>query len=126
MSYFDETGRCIPAEGARVFGKSPSQYYVIDATAAPLAAILARAQATGLVDAELTLGEFTNRVSDLKSAVQADANYCKLLKGVCVPFVYQQLEPIDDLGRHLEGACVRPADRHGRHLARTAGARIIA
>jgi hypothetical protein len=103
LSYFDETGRCIPTEGARVFGKSPSQYYVIDATEAPLAAILARAQATGLVDTALTLSEFTDTVSDLKSAVQADPNYAKLLKGVCVPFVYQQLELIDDLGRHLEG-----------------------
>lgn len=103
MSYFDETGRCISTEGARVFGKSPSHYYVIDATEAPLAAILARAQATGLVNTALTLSKFTDTVSDLKSVVKADPNYANLLKGVCVPFVYQQLESIDDLGRHLEG-----------------------
>ena len=103
LSYFDAIGRCIPAEGARVFGKSPSQYYAIDAPETPLAAVLARAQTAGLVHTELTLSEFTDRVSDLKSAVQADPNYANLLQGVCVPFVYQQLEPIDDLGRHLEG-----------------------
>lgn len=103
MSYFDEIGRCIPTEGARVFGKNPSQYYVIDAKEAALAAILTRARATGLVNTSLTLGEFTDSVLSLKSAVLADPNYAKLLKGVCVPFVYQQLEPINDLGRHLEG-----------------------
>jgi hypothetical protein len=103
LSYFDAIGRCIPGEGARVFGKNPSQYYVIDATPPPLAAILTRAQATGLVNAELTLSEFTNQVSALKATVQADPNYRNLLNGVCVPFVYQQLEAIDDLGRHLEG-----------------------
>lgn len=102
MSPFNAIGRCTPATGARVFGEVPSQYYVIDPKDIPLSTVLARAKASGLTDPAFSLEAFTGRVDALRQIVQADAHYSHLLNGVCVPFVYQNLHPVNDLGAHLE------------------------
>lgn len=102
MSLFNAIGRCIPVSGARVFGVHPSQYYLIDPQEMPLASILSRAKASGLVDPAFSLESFADKIATLKQTVQADANYRNILNGICVPFVYQSHEPADDLGGHLE------------------------
>lgn len=102
MSHFNHLGRCIPSAGARVFGQTPSLYYVIGSPRAPLDAILVRSQQAGLVHTEFTLGEFSERTAQLTATIRNDPHYANLLHGTCVPFILHNPEPIGDIGQHLE------------------------
>ena len=102
MSYFNSTGRCIPGPNARIFGESPSQYYVIAPPTNELSTILDHSMKYGLIQSEVQLNDFENRINGLIKIIQNDENYSAILNGVFLPFIYHDPASIDDLGAHLE------------------------
>ncbi len=102
MSYFNESGRCIPGEGMRVFGSTPSHYYTLVQPELDYAQILRNAVAAGSSFGNLRAEDFKSASGELLRVVNADSNYAGLLKGVHVPFVIPQEGSVADLGDHLE------------------------
>ena len=102
MSYFNESGRCIPGEGMRVFGPTPSHYYTLVQPELDYGRILGNAVAAGASFGNFGADQFKAAAGDLLQTIRSDANYAGLLNGVHVPFVLPKEEATHDLGEHLE------------------------
>lgn len=102
MSFFNQYGRRIPSETDRVFGKSPSFYYRLEQQDNNYSEILERSRKQGTAPKSLDENEFKKRAEQILAILSDDQNYANLLKGVHIPFVYQDEKALD-LGTDLEG-----------------------
>lgn len=101
MSFFNQYGRRVPRESDRVFGKNPSFYYRLEQPDNNYIEILERSRKQGIAPAALDADKFEERAEQLLEILRADLNYANLLKGVRIPFVYQDENALD-LGTDLE------------------------
>lgn len=101
MGFFNQYGRRVPRDSDRVFGKKPSFYYRLEQPANNYIEILERSRKQGLAPAALDPDKFEESSERLLAILRADLNYANLLKGVHIPFVYQDEKSLD-LGTDLE------------------------
>lgn len=102
MSYFDANGRCIPGAESRVFSEKDDGYYIIEPLHLDYEKILQRLKEAGFAPPTFDVNVFREQAASLISIVREDENYKHILNGVCVPFVYQDLNEDKDLGEKLQ------------------------
>ena len=102
MKYFDENGRRIPGEGARVFGIDPSFYYKLNQPEIDYELILKRTKKFSLQEVNVTPSAFKAEAEALLEKIKYSKVYSGLLKGVRVPFVIGKKVRSLDLGEELE------------------------
>lgn len=102
MSYFDNTGRCIPAKGMRVFSERPNHYYKIEQPKIDYTTILDQSKKYNGLRQDFTLNEFKEKALGLLEDIKADQNYKNLINGAHIPFVFENVKTESDIGRGLE------------------------
>lgn len=102
MKYFDENGRRIPGEGARVFGSDPSFYYKLNQPDIEYGLILNRIKQFSFQEVNTSPSAFKAEAEALLKKIQDSEDYSGLLKGIKVPFVIGKKARSLDLGEELE------------------------
>lgn len=104
MQFFDDHGRRVPGEDARVFGSTPSFYYRLNQPTIDYASLLERSKQFNSVPEDVTASAFKSQAETLLEKIQGDAAYANLLKGVKVPFITGRKASGADLGEELESS----------------------
>lgn len=104
MKFFDDNGRRIPDETARVFGSTPSFYYKIRQPDIDYELILDKSKQFNSVPVAVTHSQFKLKAESLFEQIASSAAYASLAKGVKVPFVVARKTRGADLGEELETA----------------------
>jgi hypothetical protein len=104
VQFFDDNGRRVPGEDARVFGSMPSFYYQLNQPAIDYALLLERSKQFNFVPEDVTSSAFKSKAETLLETIQTDAAYANLLKGVKVPFITGRKTSGADLGEELESS----------------------
>ena len=102
LKYFDDNGRRIPGEGARVFGKVPSFYYKLNQPEIEYEFILNRTKQFSFQEVNATPSAFKAEAEALLEKIKYSEAYSGLLKGIKVPFVIGRKARSLDLGEELE------------------------
>jgi hypothetical protein len=102
LKYFDDNGRRIPGEGARVFGKVPSFYYKLYQPEIDYELTLNRIKEFSFQEVNATPSTFKTAAEALLEKLKDSEVYCHLLKGVKVPFMIGKKARTLDLGEELE------------------------
>ncbi len=108
MQFFDDNGRRVPSDDARLFGSTPSFYYKLNQPAINYEQLLERSKRFNLVPEDVTSSDFKSKAETLLEKIETDAAYANLLKGVKVPFVTGRKTSGADLGEELEN-CLLPS-----------------
>ena len=102
MQFFDENGRCLPADGARLFGRVPSSYYKLNQPEINYEVILNRSKQFNRVPVDSTSADLKSRAEALLTHIKHSEDYAKLLKGVHLPFMVGRKVSGADLGTELK------------------------
>jgi hypothetical protein len=102
VKYFDDNGRRIPGEGARVFGSDPSFYYKLNQPEIEYELILNRIKQFSFQEVNATPSAFKAEAEALLEKIKDSEAYSGLLKGIKVPFVIGKKARSLDLGEELE------------------------
>lgn len=108
MKFFNDTGRRLPSESMRVFGKianstyhNPSYYYRIEDFKFDYNSILKNSIDYGLINKEIDLNTFQSSCEELLKNIKIDSDFNNLLNGPYLPFIISE-HNFDDLGEDLE------------------------
>lgn len=102
MPYFSNLGRRVPEAGMRVFNQTPSEYYRLNQPNLAYAKILGRLKKQGMAPDDISDNSFQSHARSLLDIMKASRDYRDLLNGVHIPFVFQDMHKLPDLGRHIE------------------------
>jgi len=102
MQFFDDNGRRVPCEDARVFGSSPSFYYQLNQPAIDYERLMEQSKQFNFVPENVTTLNFKSKAETLLEIIQTDAAYANLLRGVKVPFITGRKTSSAELGEELE------------------------
>jgi MoaA/NifB/PqqE/SkfB family radical SAM enzyme len=97
---FDTQGRCIPRGQTGVHATS-RQYFKLRQPEIDLEAIHQRVSTLLGTDSLPSKDEFAQRISNIRTKLEADETTNNLLNGVCIPFLLPQACP-GDIGKNLD------------------------
>jgi hypothetical protein len=104
MSFFDENGRRIPYEGLRFYSNEISSYYKLIQPKLDLFNIFDRIKTFNNMENDLSFSDFSLKYDELRYVINNNIDFSNLLRGVHIPFFYQNNHLIDDYGDNLERA----------------------
>jgi len=102
MSFFDNLGSCLPDKENRVFEERLERYYLIKQPIIDYSLILENSIKFNLISKDISVDEFKNKAEKLLEIISKDSNYSNILNGVRIPFIFQNLGNMSDLGGELE------------------------
>lgn len=102
MKYFDDHGRRIPGEDARVFGVAPSFYYQLNQPEIDYELIFNRIKQFSFQPVTTTPTAFKTEAEALLDKIKDSQPHSGLLNGIKVPFVIGKKDRSLDLGEELE------------------------
>ena len=102
MSFFDNLGCCLPDKENRVFEERLERYYLIKQPIIDYSLILENSIKFNLISKDVSIDEFKNKADKLLEIISKDSNYSNILNGVRIPFIFQNLGNMSDLGGELE------------------------
>jgi hypothetical protein len=102
MSFFDSSGCCIPTKECRVFENGTVRYYDIKKPEINFTRILEKSKKFNLVSEEINEKDFKIKAENLIDVINNDSNYKNILNGVKIPFIFQKIGKVSDLGNELE------------------------
>jgi hypothetical protein len=111
LEYFNEYGRRANSNKYRVFGKNPSYYYKLKQRDINYNELIKNFKEFGIINDDINYIEYESRSEELKSKIEKDVYYNKLLNGMSVPFLYKNINKNQDLGEDLNNNLLNSVEK---------------
>jgi len=111
LEYFNEYGRRANSNKYRVFGKNPSFYYKLKQRDINYNELIKNLKEFGIINDDINYIDYESRSDELKSKIEKDVHYNKLLNGISVPFLYKNINKNQDLGEDLNNNLLNSVEK---------------